>query len=401
MQGPAGSAVQSGRAPHHRPPVRGVRSRLGGCPAAARRRRHRVPPRSLSCARPRLLHTHRLRDLSSPGRRLPGCACGWGTVRRPGGGRGMAGDFGRGLCQWSGSGHRDGESRWRGGDRGSACGSPCVAGRRVGGRGGRGGPDLPGCAIGGGRLRGQEPQGQDAIGQQARHQVGRAAQPAGSEKPAMATGEIEVEASEVVIITRSKTPPFPIEDDTTADESVRLKYRYLDLRRPRMQRILELRHRVNKIIHAYMDEHEFIEVETPLLVKGTPEGARDFIVPSRLHIGDFFALPQSPQQLKQLLMVSGLGRYYQIARCLRDEDLRADRALEFTQLDLEMSFCDEEDVFTLIEGLWARIWKQILDVDLVTPFPRIDMQDSLLRYGTDKPDLRPALQIAHLTTELP
>jgi len=220
--------------------------------------------------------------------------------------------------------------------------------------------------------------------------------PAGSENPAMPTGEIEVEASELVIITRSKTPPFPIEDDTTADESVRLKYRYLDLRRPRMQRILELRHRVNKIIHAYMDEHEFIEVETPLLVKGTPEGARDFIVPSRLHAGEFFALPQSPQQLKQLLMVSGLGRYYQIARCLRDEDLRADRALEFTQLDLEMSFCDEEDVFTLIEGLWARIWKQILDVDLVTPFPRLDMKDTLLRYGTDKPDLRYELVIADL-----
>ena len=220
--------------------------------------------------------------------------------------------------------------------------------------------------------------------------------PAGSENPAMPTGEVEVEASELVIITRAKTPPFPIEDDTTADESVRLKYRYLDLRRPRMQRILELRHRVNKIIHAYMDEHEFIEVETPLLVKGTPEGARDFIVPSRLHIGEFFALPQSPQQLKQLLMVSGLGRYYQIARCLRDEDLRADRALEFTQLDLEMSFCDEEDIFTLIEGLWARIWKEILDVELVIPFPRLDMKETLLRYGTDKPDLRYELEIADL-----
>jgi aspartyl-tRNA synthetase len=223
-----------------------------------------------------------------------------------------------------------------------------------------------------------------------------AARPAGSENPAMPTGEIEVDASELEIITRAKTPPFPIEDETNADESIRLKYRYLDLRRPRMQRILELRHRVNKIIHAYMDEHEFIEVETPLLVKGTPEGARDFIVPSRLHPGEFFALPQSPQQLKQLLMVSGLGRYYQIARCLRDEDLRADRALEFTQLDLEMSFCDEEDIFTLIEGLWARIWKQILDVDLVTPFPRLDMKDTLLRYGTDKPDLRYDLVIADL-----
>ena len=220
--------------------------------------------------------------------------------------------------------------------------------------------------------------------------------PAGSENPRMSTGEVEVVADELDIISRAKTPPFEIEDDVKADESLRLKYRYLDLRRPRMQRILELRHRVNKIIHAYMDEHEFVEVETPLLVKGTPEGARDFIVPSRLHAGDFFALPQSPQQLKQLLMVSGLGRYYQIARCLRDEDLRADRALEFTQLDLEMSFCDEEDVFTLIEGLWARIWKEILNVDIPIPFPRLDMKDALLRYGTDKPDLRYALEIADL-----
>ena len=218
----------------------------------------------------------------------------------------------------------------------------------------------------------------------------------GAENPRIPTGEVEVVASELEVLSKAKTPPFEIEDDVKADESVRLKYRYLDLRRPRMQHILELRHKVNKIIHTYMDEHEFVEVETPLLVKGTPEGARDFIVPSRLHGGDFFALPQSPQQLKQLLMVSGLGRYYQIARCLRDEDLRADRALEFTQLDLEMSFCDEEDVFTLIEGLWARIWKEVLDVDIPTPFPRLDVKESLLRYGTDKPDLRYELEIADL-----
>src|SRR6266566_4427398 len=224
-----------------------------------------------------------------------------------------------------------------------------------------------------------------------------ARRPDGSENPAMPTGEVEVEASELVVITRAKTPPFPIEDEANADESIRLKYRYLDLRRPRMQRIVELRHRVNKIIHAYMDENEFIEVETPLLVKGTPEGARDFIVPSRLHPGEFFALPQSPQQLKQLLMVSGLGRYYQIARCLRDEDLRADRALEFTQLDLEMSFCTEEDVFTLVEGLFSLIWREVLGVELELPFPRIDMQESLLKYGTDKPDLRYDLEIYDLS----
>src|SRR5229473_5874182 len=221
--------------------------------------------------------------------------------------------------------------------------------------------------------------------------------PAGSENPAMPTGDVEVEASELEIITRAKTPPFPIEDETNADETIRLKYRYLDLRRPRMQRILELRHRVNKIIHAYMDELEFVEVATPLLIKTTPEGARDFVVPSRLYPGKFYALPQSPQTLKQILMVAGLGRYYRIARCLRDEDLRADRALEFTQLDLEMSFCTEEDVFTLIEGLFTRIWREVLGVELEVPFPRIDMQESLLKYGTDKPDLRYELEISDLS----
>ncbi len=224
--------------------------------------------------------------------------------------------------------------------------------------------------------------------------------PGGSENTAMPTGEVEVAADELEIISFARTPPFPVEDDIQTDESLRLKYRYLDLRRPRMQAILELRHRVNKIIHAYMDEHEFVEVETPLLIKTTPEGARDFIVPSRLHPGKFYALPQSPQTLKQILMVAGLGRYYQIARCLRDEDLRADRSLEFTQLDLEMSFCDEEDVFTLVEGLFARIWREILGVELKLPFPRLDMQESLLRYGTDKPDMRYELEIADVSETL-
>jgi aspartyl-tRNA synthetase len=220
--------------------------------------------------------------------------------------------------------------------------------------------------------------------------------PGGSENPKMPTGEVEVLANEVQVLSAAKTPPFPIDDDLEAEEAVRLKYRYLDLRRPRMQQILELRHRVNKIIHSYMDEREFVEVETPLLIKTTPEGARDFIVPSRLYPGKFYALPQSPQTLKQLLMVAGLGRYYQIARCVRDEDLRADRQLEFTQLDLEMSFCTEEDVFSLVEGLFARIWKEILGIELKLPFPRIDQQEAFLKYGTDQPDLRYGLEIADL-----
>src|ERR1700694_4568120 len=224
--------------------------------------------------------------------------------------------------------------------------------------------------------------------------VGR--RPAGSENPRMATGEIEVNATEVEVISVAKTPPFQIEDETDADEAIRLKYRYLDLRRPRMQRMLETRHKVTKIIHSYMDANEFIEVETPMLLKGTPEGARDFVVPSRLHPGNFFALPQSPQQLKQLLMVAGVGRYYQIARCLRDEDLRADRAAEFTQLDVEMSFCEEEDVFRLLEGWLSRLWAEILGVEIPTPWPRLSMKEVLLRYGTDKPDLRFELEIADL-----
>jgi aspartyl-tRNA synthetase len=223
---------------------------------------------------------------------------------------------------------------------------------------------------------------------------------AGAENPRMATGEIEVVADDVEVITTAKTPPFAIEDDVEADEALRLKYRYLDIRRPKMVQTLELRHRVVQAIHRYMDAHEFMEVETPMLVKGTPEGSRDFIVPSRLHAGEFFALPQSPQQLKQLLMVAGVGRYYQIARCLRDEDLRADRVVEITQLDLEMSFCTEEDVFTLIEGLWSTVWRDVLGIEIPTPFPRLDMQQSLLKYGTDKPDLRYDLEIADVSDVL-
>jgi len=224
--------------------------------------------------------------------------------------------------------------------------------------------------------------------------------PAGSENPRMATGAVEVTASELEVISVAKTPPFQIEDEVEADEATRLKYRYLDLRRPRMQRMLEMRHRVTSTMHRYMDANEFVEVETPMLLKGTPEGSRDFIVPSRLHPGNFFALPQSPQQLKQLLMVAGIGRYYQIARCLRDEDLRADRVVEITQLDVEMSFCTEEDVFSLIERLWVEVWRDVLGVELTTPLPRLDMQESMLRYGTDKPDLRYELEIADVSDAL-
>ena len=220
--------------------------------------------------------------------------------------------------------------------------------------------------------------------------------PSGAENPALGTGEVEVFASELEVLSPSRTPPIPVEDEREADETARLRYRYLDLRRPRMQGILEIRHRVNKITHAYFDENEFIEVETPILTKSTPEGARDFLVPSRLHQGKFYALPQSPQQLKQLLMVAGLGRYYQIARCLRDEDLRADRAAEFTQLDLEMSFCVEEDIFRLLEGWIARLWAEIRGIEIPMPWPRMSMKEALLRYGTDKPDLRFELEIADL-----
>lgn len=221
--------------------------------------------------------------------------------------------------------------------------------------------------------------------------------------PHIATGQVEVNAAELEILTRSKTPPIPTDDTPAAsetDERLRLRHRYLDLRRPRMQHILQVRHRVNKIIHSFMDEHEFIEVETPILGKSSPGGARDFLVPSRLHKGSFYALPQAPQVLKQILMVARMQRYYQIARCFRDEDLRADRQPEFTQLDMEMSFPSEEDIYQLNEALFARLWRELLGVDLATPFPRLDIRDALLRYGSDKPDLRYDLEIADLTRAL-
>ena len=220
--------------------------------------------------------------------------------------------------------------------------------------------------------------------------------PSGSENPRLETGDIEVAASDLEVLSPSEPTPFPLEDSEEPDEKTRLEYRYLDLRRPRMTRMLELRNKVNRIIRDYMEEREFIEVETPILTRSSPSGARDFLVPSRLHPAEFYALPQAPQMLKQLLMVSGVQRYYQIARCFRDENLRADRQPEFTQLDVEMAFCNEEDVFALIEGLFAKLWQETAGVTLAAPFPRLDIKESFLRYGSDKPDLRYELEIAEL-----
>ena len=219
--------------------------------------------------------------------------------------------------------------------------------------------------------------------------------PEGSENTALPTGDVEVMASAITVLNQSLTPPFYITDDVEADESLRLRYRYLDLRRPSMQDNLKLRHQVVKYIRDYLDAREFLEIETPILIKSTPEGARDYLVPSRMQPGNFYALPQSPQQLKQLLMVSGVERYFQIARCFRDEDLRADRQPEFTQLDLEMSFVDEEDVLTLIEGLYGDMVREITPrFKIKTPFPRITYVDAMARYGSDKPDLRYGLEMA-------
>ena len=222
--------------------------------------------------------------------------------------------------------------------------------------------------------------------------------PAGSENPAMETGEIEVMASEVAVLNRSLTPPFYISDDAGADESLRLRYRYLDLRRPTMQRNLILRHRVVKYIRDFLDAQGFLEIETPILIKSTPEGARDFLVPSRLQPGSFYALPQSPQQLKQLLMVSGVERYFQIARCFRDEDMRADRQPEFTQLDLEMSFVDQEDVLALTEELYTGMIETVApEKKLRKPFPRLTHAEAIARYASDKPDLRFDLEMSDVS----
>lgn len=223
--------------------------------------------------------------------------------------------------------------------------------------------------------------------------------PEGSENPDLPTGAIEVEARQLEVLNPSKTPPFPINEETEVDETVRLKYRYLDLRHERLQRNLELRHKVVKFIRDYLDAQGFWEIETPILFKTTPEGARDYLVPSRLYPGEFYALPQSPQQLKQLLMVAGVEKYFQIARCFRDEDQRGDRQPEFTQLDIEMSFVEREDILALMEPMYTQLAgvavpdKQIMR----TPWPRLTFQEAMDRFGKDNPDLRFGMELIDLT----
>jgi len=253
-----------------------------------------------------------------------------------------------------------------------------------------------------------DPQVNAALGQQAAHlkpesvigvtgQV--AARPAGTVNASLPTGAIEVEATELTIHNVSDTPPFPLDDagGDKVNEDLRLTYRYLDLRRPKMRRNLQVRHRATKAIRDYFDSREFIEVETPALFKSTPEGAREYLVPSRIHPGQFYALSQSPQQFKQILMVAGVERYFQIARCFRDEDLRADRQMEFTQVDVEASFITREDVYSLFEGMLQRVWKEVLGVDLPAPFPRMAFVDAMNRYGVDKPDVRFAMELVDFT----
>ena len=222
-----------------------------------------------------------------------------------------------------------------------------------------------------------------------------------SKNPNIPTGEIEILAESIKILNRSDVPPFTIEDNTDGGDDLRMKYRYLDLRRSCVRKNLELRHKMAFEIRRYLDNHGFIEVETPVLIKSTPEGARDFVVPSRMNPGEFYALPQSPQTFKQLLMVSGFDRYFQIVKCFRDEDLRADRQPEFTQIDCEMSFVEQEDVLNMFEGLVKHIFKYVKDIDFTEPFPRMTWADAMKLYGSDKPDTRFGMtfvEIKDLTT---
>jgi aspartyl-tRNA synthetase len=212
----------------------------------------------------------------------------------------------------------------------------------------------------------------------------------------LVTGKIDVLADKLIILNEADTPPFSIKDETDAFEDLRLKYRYLDLRRPALQKVLMLRHRMYQLVRKYFDENSFVEIETPVLMKSTPEGARDYLVPSRIHKGKFYALPQSPQQYKQLLMVSGFDRYFQIVKCFRDEDLRADRQPEFTQIDVEMSFINREEIFKVVEGLMKLLFKELWQINLSLPLQHLTYEDALMMYGSDKPDLRFNLKLHNL-----
>ncbi|MDG2039312.1 MAG: aspartate--tRNA ligase, partial [Ilumatobacter sp.] len=210
--------------------------------------------------------------------------------------------------------------------------------------------------------------------------------------PKIETGEVEIAIAEITVLSEARRPPFQIADETPVSEDLRLKYRYLDLRRERMQRNMQLRHRVLMAVRRSLDEQGFLDIETPVLAKSTPEGARDYLVPSRVHPGEFFALPQSPQIFKQILMVGGMDRYFQIARCFRDEDLRSDRQPEFTQVDIEMSFVTQEDVFAAVEGLMQAVFAANGE-SVTTPFPRLSYAEAMNKYGSDKPDLRIDMEI--------
>ncbi|MXQ54351.1 aspartate--tRNA ligase [Shimazuella alba] len=218
--------------------------------------------------------------------------------------------------------------------------------------------------------------------------------------PNILTGELEIKGEQIHLFNAAKTPPFPIQDRVDVDENVRLKYRYLDLRRPKMQETMMLRHKAMQVVRRFLDGQGFVELETPILTKSTPEGARDYLVPSRIHKGEFYALPQSPQLFKQLFMVAGMERYFQIARCFRDEDLRSDRQPEFTQIDLEMSFLPLEDLFSMMEEMFVTLWKETLDIDVPRPFPRIPYKEAMDRYGSDKPDLRFEMELIDVTSAL-
>lgn len=221
--------------------------------------------------------------------------------------------------------------------------------------------------------------------------------PEGMHNPNLPTGDIEVAAHELKVLNKAKTPPFEIDENIEVSEELRLKYRYLDLRTQNMQKNMLVRHKVSKIVRNYFDKNNFLEIETPILMRSTPEGARDYLVPSRIHQGKFYALPQSPQTYKQLLMVAGMDRYYQIVRCFRDEDLRADRQPEFTQIDVEMSFVERDDVLNIMEGLMSDVFREVLGLELEAPVNRMSYNDAISQYGSDKPDLRFGMKITNIT----